>query len=77
MPKRRSRLFSGFPFSIPDEYNKIVNQKNHAIWIDIYVPYDRGEAPPGTYTGQVQISWEGGADSVHVELNVWDFALPH
>ncbi|PYV38853.1 MAG: hypothetical protein DMG06_24620, partial [Acidobacteria bacterium] len=32
MPKRQTKLFSGFPFSIPDLYNNIPGQKNQAIW---------------------------------------------
>jgi hypothetical protein len=76
MPKRTSRNWSGIPFSIPDIYNNIPNQKNHAVWIDIYIPFERPEAPPGRYTGSVDVSWKGGRDSVTVALDVWDFALP-
>lgn len=76
MPYRRARLNSGFPFSIPDLYNNIPNQKNHAIWIDVFVPYERSSAPPGRYTGTLDVTWEGGRDSVRVTLDVWDFALP-
>lgn len=76
MPKRRSTLSSGFPFSIPDLYNNIPDQKNHALWIDIFVPEGRAEAPPGRYTGTVEVTWQGGRDSVTVALEVWDFTLP-
>ena len=76
MPERRAELFSSFPFSIPDLYNNIPGQKNQAIWIDVFVPYDRGAAPPGRYTGDVQVTWKGGGDVIHVALDVWDFALP-
>jgi hypothetical protein len=76
MPYRRAGLNTGFPFSIPDIYNNIPNQKNHAIWIDVFVPYDRAAAPPGRYTGAVEVTWKGGKDSVRVALDVWDFALP-
>jgi hypothetical protein len=76
MPKRRSTLSSGFPFSIPDLYNNIPDQKNHAVWIDILIPEGRAEAPPGRYTGTVEVTWKGGRDSVTVALEVWDFALP-
>ncbi len=76
LPKRRESLHTGFPFSIPDLYNNIQNQKNHAVWIDVFVPYARAEAPPGRYTGEVQVSWKGGRDRVRVALDVWDFALP-
>jgi len=76
MPKRRAGLSSGFPFSIPDLHNNIPEQKNHAVWIDIFVPFERAEAPPGRYTGTVEITWKGGRDSLTVALDVWDFALP-
>jgi hypothetical protein len=77
MPYRHATWLSCFPFSIPDLYNNIPNQKNHAIWIDIFVPYDRAAAPPGRYKGTVEVTWQGGGkDSVNVVLDVWDFALP-
>jgi hypothetical protein len=76
MPKRESFLFTGFPFSIPDLYNNIPDQRNHSLWIDIYVPFTRDEAPPGKYSGKLIVSWEGGKTGMGVELDVWDFALP-
>ena len=76
MPQRRMRLFSGFPFSIPDLYNGIPDQKNQAVWLDLFVPFDRSAAPPGRYSGDFEVSWKGGRDSIHVVLDVWDFALP-
>ena len=76
MPKRPSRLRTGFPFSIPDLYNNIPGQRNHALWIDIFVPESQQEAPPGLYTGAARVSWKGGSGSVKIALNVWDFALP-
>ncbi|MCP5116043.1 MAG: hypothetical protein GY953_34890, partial [bacterium] len=77
MPARRARLGTGFPFSIPDLYNNIPGQRNHALWFDIHVPYDREKAPPGRYSGTLAVRWDGGEDSVAVALDVWDFALPH
>ncbi|MEK7404585.1 MAG: hypothetical protein AAB225_05710, partial [Acidobacteriota bacterium] len=77
MPKRRGGLSTGFPFSIPDLHNNIPGQKNHAVWIDLYVPSERAEAPPGRYTGTVEVSWKGGRDRIGVALDVWDFALPN
>ena len=76
MPYRRVKLNTGFPFSIPDLYNNIRGQKNHAVWVDLFVPNERAAAPPGRYTGDVEVSWKGGKDTVHVALDVWDFALP-
>jgi hypothetical protein len=76
MPYRRGGLSSGFPFSIPDLHNNIPNQRNHAVWIDIFVPSEPEAAPAGRYTGTVEVSWQGGHDSIRVALDVWDFALP-
>lgn len=76
MPQRKSQLHAGIPFSIPDLYNDIADQKNQALWIDLYVPDDRRAAPPGRYRGDFTVSWKGGNDSIHIALDVWDFALP-
>jgi hypothetical protein len=77
MPKRPANLNTGFPFSIPDLYNNIPGQTNHALWVDIYVPDDPSQAPPGIYSGELIVRWKGGQDAVNVTLDVWDFALPH
>jgi len=64
-------------FDLPDAENGIgETQRNQTVWVDIYVPRDREEAPPGKYTGVVRVSWPGGQQEVPVELTVWDFALP-
>jgi hypothetical protein len=76
MPYRRSGLNTGFPFSIPDLHNNIPGQKNHAIWVDLYVPFERTAAPPGVHGGQLKITWKGGEASLAIALEVWDFALP-
>ena len=77
LPYRPARLNSGFPFSIPDLYNNIPGQKNQAIWFDLLVPEERGAAPPGRYSGNVEVAWKNGHDSIRVLLDVWDFALPN
>jgi Domain of unknown function (DUF4091) len=76
MPQRHGDLHSAFPFSIPDLFNDIPDQRNQAIWIDLFVPDDRAAAPPGRYTGDLEVTWKGGRESIHVALDVWDFALP-
>ena len=76
MPQRRANLFSAIPFSIPDLYNNIPGQTNQALWIDLFVPEDRNAAPPGRYSGDFEVTWLGGHDSLHIALDVWDFALP-
>ena len=62
---------------IPDERNGIgASQRNHTVWVDIFVPRDRKAAPPGDYTGQLVVSHPGGESKIEVVLKVWDFALP-
>jgi hypothetical protein len=41
------------------------------------VPYERAAAPPGRYSGTVEVTWKGGQDRIRVLLDVWDFALPN
>jgi len=76
MPKRRSELFPGFPFTLPDRYNNIAGQTNQAVWIDIFVPEGRAAAPPGRYQGELAVRWKGGSGAINIALDVWDFALP-
>lgn len=66
------------PFDIPDLMNNIgPDQREQAVWFDVYVPRDRQQAPPGEYTATITVSTPSG-DRVEVALRlaVWDFALP-
>lgn len=64
-------------FTIPSNINHIgQSQKNQTVWVDIYVPRDRQEAPPGEYQGEVQVKFPTGQKTIKVLLKVWDFALP-
>lgn len=65
------------PFDIPDLMNNISQrQSNHAFWIDIYVPKDRRDAPPGIYRSKVTVTSAAGSITLDLELAVWDFMLP-
>jgi hypothetical protein len=65
------------PFGVPDQLNNIsLDQQNQALWVDIYVPRDRAQAPPGIYRGPVTVSSSGGRTTLQVSLKVWDFSLP-
>jgi hypothetical protein len=65
------------PFDLPDPLNNVgQEQKSQAIWIDVYVPKSRQEAPPGKYTAPITISSDQGGTQLTLELQVWDFALP-
>ncbi|HET6428667.1 MAG TPA: glycoside hydrolase domain-containing protein [Phycisphaerae bacterium] len=64
-------------FDIPDARNAIgPSQRNQTVWVDIFVPPDRQAAPPGVYKGDLTVTCPAGSQTVAVELNVWDFALP-
>jgi hypothetical protein len=62
-------------FNIPDAVNKIPNQKNQAVWVDIYIPK---ETPAGVYQGILSIVSDEIKKPVKIGINltVWDFCLP-
>ena len=63
--------------NIPEETNYLpASQNNHSVWVDIFIPKDRQDAPPGEYTGEVVVSCGGDEQRIKVALKVWDFALP-
>ena len=54
---------------LPDARNLIgPTHRYQTIWVDVYVPRDRADAPPGDYTGQLRISWPGGRKELRVTL---------
>jgi hypothetical protein len=65
------------PFEIPDLMNGIGDrQRNQALWVDIWVPRDRADAPPGTYTSKILVTSTAGSEELTLQLQIWDFALP-
>ena len=49
-------------------------KENLPVWVDTFVPMD---ALPGQYTGVVTVTAEGlPAQTLPIQLTVWDFALP-
>ncbi len=66
-----------YPLELPDFHNRIDDQRHLAIWVDQYIPQERSGAVPGTYTAAVTVSVEGETRAIPVELEVWDFAIPH
>lgn len=57
---------SAFPFSVRAG-------EARALWVDVLVPLD---ARAGLYQGSVELTGDGFARSVPVELEVWPFSLP-
>ena len=47
------------------------------MWVDIYVPNSRQAVPPGQYTAPITISSDQRNEQLTLNLQVWDFALPH
>lgn len=69
----------GAPFDIPgpefkDGAGNCPNQKNQAVWVDIYVPKD---TLPGNYQGTIVITATGNKkECLSLNLKVWNFTLP-
>ncbi len=54
----------GLPLNIPpvnrnDDFFSELNTQNQGFWIDIHLPRDQENFPPGIYTGKVRIHEEG------------------
>jgi hypothetical protein len=68
---------SALAFDLPDARNGIGDtQRNQTVWVDIFIPRDRADAPSGKYTGTLGVTARGSRQEIAVELDVWDFALP-
>ena len=66
-----------YPLNLPDFNNRIENQKSLIIWVDQYVPFDREDAKPGTYTSEITVKIRDQVKSIPVNLVLWDFAIPN
>lgn len=65
------------PFDVPDQLNNIGPvQRNQALWVDIYVPREREQAPRGEYHAKIRVVSGTDTASLDLLLKVWDFALP-
>jgi hypothetical protein len=47
--------------------------QNQPFWVTLYVPPD---APPGDYTGALEVTVNGASRAVPIKLHVYDFTLP-
>lgn len=66
VPENAKRDRGGFPLSV----NAAQNQ---AVWIEVYL---HRNLPAGLYRGQVVVTAEGLRQTVPIELELFDFALP-
>ena len=65
------------PFDVPILSYIGPDQRNQAVWVDVYVPRDRRQAPPGDYESTVTVTTASGDRAqVTVKLTLWDFAIP-
>ena len=66
IPENAKAGKGGFPLSVAP-------LQNQAIWIEIYL---RKNLPAGLYRGQISLDADGKKETVPVELELFDFALP-
>jgi hypothetical protein len=66
-----------YPLWLPDFNNRIEDQKSLIVWIDQYIPFNRDEAAPGTYSTSVAVTINGQTKEIPIDLKVWDFAIPN
>lgn len=66
-----------YPFDVPDLMNGIGDrQRNQALWVDLWVPRERRQAPPGLYTAPIRIRTSSATVELRLDLRVLDFELP-
>ncbi|NVM27711.1 MAG: DUF4091 domain-containing protein [Candidatus Helarchaeota archaeon] len=70
-------------FVIEDEFPDILRpftvrnlelKENNIFWFAIKTPY---EVVEGLYRGNVTFTFDGGQEIVNVDVNVWNFTIPH
>lgn len=66
-----------YPLWIPDFNNRIEDQQSMIIWVDQYIPFNDGDAPAGKYTSTLTINAGSHHQSIPIELDVWNFAIPN
>ena len=66
-----------YPLQLPDFNNRISHQKSQIIWVDQYIPFKKAAAKSGLYQTSIAVTINGLTQSIPVELNVWDFAIPN
>lgn len=66
-----------YPFDVPDLMNGIGDrQRNQALWVDLWVPRERRQAPPGLYSAPIRIRTSSATVELRLDLRVLDFELP-
>jgi hypothetical protein len=66
-----------YPLWIPDFNNRIDGQQSAIIWVDQYIPYKETDASAGKYSSMVTITAGDQHQTIPIELDVWDFAIPN
>ncbi|MCK5370440.1 MAG: hypothetical protein KAQ62_17885, partial [Cyclobacteriaceae bacterium] len=66
-----------YPLELPDFNNRIDNQRSMLVWVDQYIPLDESMAKPGVYTSAITVNIGNEYNSIPINLNVWDFAVPN
>lgn len=58
---------------LEDESVDVPAETAQPVWLTVHLPEN---TPPGEYRGEVEVSWEGGGQSVPVRLTVWPLTVP-
>ncbi len=66
-----------YPLWLPDFNNRIEGQRTLVFWIDQFVPFDAEHAKPGVYTSELAVTVNGETQTIPIELNLWNFAIPN
>ena len=66
-----------YPLWIPDFNNRIDDQRSMIVWVDQYIPFKENEAPAGNYTSAITITAGEHHQTVPVNLDIWNFAIPN
>jgi hypothetical protein len=66
-----------YPLWIPDFNNRIDDQQSMIVWVDQYVPFNEADAPAGKYAATLTVSSGDQHQTIPVNLDVWNFAIPN
>jgi hypothetical protein len=66
-----------YPLELPDFNNRIDDQRSLIVWVDQYIPFEREQAGPGTYSSIISVSIGNESAGIPVNIEVWDFAIPN
>lgn len=69
IPHHARKGFGGQPVQVQ-------SGTNQGFWVDIYIP-DDDQLQPGNYVGEITVRDDNSTRTIPVELQLFDFTLPH